>query len=294
MEFEKKFQKAKEFFLSKGFIIADDNLKAILAAKEKGIPVLAVGPTGSGKTLFWQLYAEFEGGKYYYQSLNGSITIHDLTQERIIGKDGTFQERDMILAQWLRSSQKQQSILQFDEINAAKPETVLALHPIMDLKGELILPYSDEVLKVDKSKAILVMSCNEGDEYAGINAMNIAFQNRYLKIHFPYLQGEALVSLLTLKTGRPREDCVKVVKTWEKYMTSRDPDQAVVSIRMLEYWLQLSEFMGLKTAGKYTMAGLIANDEDELNEIIEGDFFVNLPDEVENGKENKNIQKKIA
>lgn len=278
-EFAKTFKAAKEFFKDNNFIISDGNLKAVLAAKTEGIPVLAVGPTGSGKTLFFDLLAKFEKGEYFYQSLNGSVTIHDLTQERIIGKDGTFEERDMVLAQWLRTASKNKSaILQFDEVNAAKPETLLSLHPIMDIKGELNLPYSQEVLKINKEKAFLVMTCNEGDEYAGINAMNQAFQNRYIKVHFSFLQGEELAGLLTKKSGIDIEITRKIVTTWEKYMSSRDPEQPVVSIRMLEYWLQLSKYLGLREAGRYTFAGLISKDEDEVEEIIQSDFFINLPD----------------
>jgi len=278
MEFQQEFEKAKGFFKEKGFIIEDDNLKAILASRKEKIPVLAVGPTGSGKTEFFQLYAEFLQGAYEYQSLNGSITIHDLTQERIIGNNGKFEERDMILARWLRKAQTKVSILQFDEVNAAKPETLLALHPVMDIKAELFLPFTQEVLKVNKENAVLVMSCNEGDEYAGINAMNVAFQNRYIKVHFPYLQGDELSQMLSSKTGIEMGSAKKIVATWEKYMASRDPDQPVVGIRMLMYWCNLSKHMGLKSAGKYTFASLIARDEEDLQSIILGDFFVNLPD----------------
>jgi len=270
-----KFEEAKSFFKQENFLIEDDKLKAILVAIKNGYPLLAVGPTGSGKTHFFGLLSKFLGGTFDYSSLNGSVTIHDLTQERILGKKGSFEEKDMILAKWLRNAQDGVSLLQLDEVNAAKPETLLALHPIMDLKGELKLPYTDEVLEVNKN-AVLVMSCNEGDEYSGINAMNMAFQNRYIKIHFPYIQGEELATLLTNKTDVPMEKTKAIVETWEKYMASRDPEQPVISIRMLEYWCEMSKDLGLKIAGRFTFAGLIAQDEDELNEILEGDFFVNL------------------
>lgn len=272
-----KFDEIKAFFEEKKFIISDKKLKAVLVAIKCHYPLLAVGPTGSGKTLFFSLLAEYLQGHYEYASLNGSVTIHDLTQERIIGKKGNFEERDMILARWLRKSQDQISILQLDEVNAAKPETLLALHPIMDIKGELNLPYTNECLKVG-SNAILVMSCNEGDEYSGINALNMAFQNRYIKIHFPYLTGEVLANHLSHKTDVTLEASQAVVNTWEKYMSSRDVDQPVISIRMLEWWCTMSHDLGLKAAGEITFAGLISNNEDEVTEIVEGDFFVNLPD----------------
>mgnify|MGYP003131580052 CR=1 FL=1 len=272
----KDFDRAKSFFQKQKFIIDDKKLKAVLTAIKLGYPVLAVGPTGSGKTHFFDLLAKFLKGNYEYASLNGSVTIHDLTQERIIGKNGTFEERDMVLARWLRNAQEGVSILQLDEVNAAKPETLLSLHPIMDIKGELNLPYTNEILKVNKH-SILVMSCNEGDEYSGINAMNMAFQNRYIKVHFNYLVGDVLADHLSSKTNVPKDKTLAVVETWEKYMSSRDPEQPVVSIRVLERWCEMSHFMGLKAAGEFTFAGLIARDEDELNEILEGDFFVNLP-----------------
>lgn len=275
-EFEKHFNDAKKFFKANGFVIDDRKLRGILATIEERIPVLAVGPTGSGKTLFFELLAKFLKGEYRYQSLNGSITIHDLTQERILGKNGQFEERDMILAEWLRASQKETSILQLDEVNAAKSETLLALHAVMDLKGQLYLPYTKEILKVSE-RTILVMSCNEGDEYSGINALNMAFKNRYVTFHFPYIQGTVLAELLTTVTSVPQTETTKIVQLWEKYMSSKDPEQPVVGIRMLMYWCRLTKYLGIRDAGIYTFAGLVAKDEDELVEIVEGDMFVNLP-----------------
>jgi midasin (ATPase involved in ribosome maturation) len=208
----------------------------------------------------------------------GSVTIHDLTQERILDKDGSFIEKDMILATWLRNAQKSMSILQLDEVNAAKPETLLALHPIMDIKGELRLPYTAETLPVNKN-AVLVMSCNEGDEYAGINALNMAFQNRYIKVHFSYIQGKQLAEMLHKKTSLSLDKTSMIANAWEKYMSSRQPEQPVVSIRVLERWCEMSKFLGLKQAGIYSFGTLIAENEEQLHEVIQGDFFVNLPEE---------------
>ena len=274
-QFEKLFEEAKEFFKKEGFVIADKKLKAILAAIEIRKPILVVGATGCGKTDFIMKLAKFLKGDYEYASLNGSITIHDLTQERVLAKDGTFEERDMVLARWLRSAAKGTSILQLDEVNAAKPETLLAMHPIMDIKGELRLPYTNEVLKVNKN-CILIMSCNEGDEYSGVNAMNMAFQNRYVKIHFDYISGKELMNMLVNKTNVPIEKVKQVVDCWTNYMSARTPEQPIVSIRVLETWLEMSKLIGLKTAGEFTFASLIAKDSDELAQIIEGTFFVHI------------------
>jgi len=274
-----RYEEAKEFFKEEGFIIDDNKLKAVLAAIKHGQCIKAVGPTGSGKTDFFEKLAKFLGGDYYYQSLNGSVTIHDLTQERVLTEKGTFKAQDMVLAQWLRSAEKKVSFLQLDEINAAKPETLLALHPIMDIKGELNLTYTDEVLKVNKN-AVLVMACNEGDEYYGTNAMNVAFLNRIgVNLHFDYLRGKELATMLSNKTGVSVEKSTQVVTIWEKYMSGRECEQPVVSLRVLENWCSLSQTLGLKTAGKFTFAGLITNSEEEMNEIIEGDFFVHLKDD---------------
>jgi len=275
-EFEELFSKAKKFYDDKQFVIADDKLRAILLSLKLGWPVLAVGPTGSGKTHFFQLLAEFFKGGYHYMSLNGSVTIHDLTQERILAKNGSFVERDMILADWLRESQQTVSVCQLDEVNAARPETLLALHPIMDLKGELKLVYSDEVLKVT-ANAMLVMSCNEGDEYNGINAMNMAFQNRYIKVHFPYIDNGVLATLLVRRHGIDTKHAEGIVNCWAKYMEGREVDQNVVGIRVLERWAEASKYVGLKEAGKITFASLVAQNDDDVTAFVEGDFFVNLP-----------------
>lgn len=274
--FDKEFERAGLFLKDKGFVIDERNLKALIMAKREGYPVFLVGPTGSGKTMLLSLMAEFWKGKYDYQSLNGSVTIHDLTQERILGKDGRFEEKDMVLAKWLRNAQRGVSICHFDEVNAARPETLLALHPIMDLKKVLVLPYTDEKLEVNKN-AILVMSANEGDEYQGVNGLNAAFLNRSIKVHLPYIQGDVLAKRLANKTGISFEDGKSIVQVWSKYMDSRDPEQPVIGTRVLEMWATASKSMGLYDAGVICFAGLVAKNDDELASLVEGDMFVNLP-----------------
>ena len=100
-DFKKTFEDAKKFFETKKFVVEDDQLKEILACIHKHKPILATGPTGCGKTAFFMLLAEFMGGHYEYQSLNGNTTIHDLVQERdIVEKGGktAMVPKDMILA----------------------------------------------------------------------------------------------------------------------------------------------------------------------------------------------------
>jgi MoxR-like ATPase len=275
-QFEKEFGELKAFLVKENFVITDENLRAVIGAKIKGFPLLMVGPTGCGKTHLLSLISEYYKGNYEYKSLNGSVTIRDLVQERLLAKDGTFAEKDMVLARWLRKAQVGFSMLHLDEVNAARPETLLALHPIMDIKGELELPYSGEILKVNDN-AMLAMSANEGDEYVGINAMNAAFQNRYVKIHLPYIQGKKLMQLLKNKTGVTEDVATAVQNTWEKYMHSRKPEQPVISIRVLERWCEMSELIGVRDAGIMCFASLVAENEDALAEIVHGDFFVNLP-----------------
>jgi midasin (ATPase involved in ribosome maturation) len=207
------------------------------------------------------------------------MTIQDLTQERDLAEDGRFVPKDLQLAKWLRAAQKGVSVLQLDEVNAARARTLLALHPIMDIKGELHLPYSDEVLPVTDN-AVLVMSANEGDEYQGTNDMNDAFINRYVKVYFNYLTGKKLSKLLSDRSGLPMDATDKVVNVWEKYMSSKSATSPVVSIRALERWCEQATLIGLRDAGIACFASLIAENADQLIEIVEGQFFVNLPEDI--------------
>jgi len=272
-------EKFMEHLEKEGFIGDEKEIAGIIASINLGYSLLASGPTGSGKTHFFELLANYLGGHYEYASLNGSVTIHDLTQERILGKKGTFEEQDMVLARWLRAGQDREtvSILQLDEVNAAKPETLMALHPIMDIKGELNLPYSEEVLKVTPN-CVLVMTCNEGDEYQGINALNAAFINRFVKVHFKFLSEQKMAQLLTDRTKVPIQKTKAVVNTWVKYMSSKEPEQPVVSTRILERWCAMSHELGLREAGRIVFANLVATSADEVTEIVEGDLFIQLGD----------------
>ena len=68
---------------------------------------------------------------------------------------------------------------------------------------------------------------------------------------------------------------------WEKYLRSKDEEQPVIGIRVLERWCEMSKDIGLQDAGIITFGSLIAKDEDDLAQIAHGDFFVNLSNNVD-------------
>lgn len=166
-----------------------------------GKNVLLKGPTGSGKTKLAETLSTFFGQPMH--SINCSI---DLDAEAMLGFKTIQQINGQASIEFIPGpviqAMTKGHLLYIDEINMAKPETLPILNGVLDYRKTITNPFTAEVVKAKPTFGVIA-AINEG--YVGTVPLNEALKNRFVVIDVPYVQGEALKSILKQQTKLTNE-----------------------------------------------------------------------------------------
>ena len=145
--------------------------KAIIESK----PALLIGETGVGKTSAVRHLAALTNSPLRRVNMNGSMTAEDFLGQMLI-KDGTTYWKDGVLTECVRNGYW----LIVDEINAAGPEILFALHSLLDDDRYVVLTDSPskEVVRPHENFRIFA-TMNPQERYAGTQELNRAFAGRW-------------------------------------------------------------------------------------------------------------------
>lgn len=148
-------------------------LKAVEYAAKNALPVLLKGETGTGKTSLVRALARKYGREFRRINLNGSTTADEFVGHLHLNQEGTYWI-DGILTDAMRKGHW----LLVDEINAARPEILFALHSLLDDDRQILLPDNrNEVVRPHPDFRFFA-GMNPRD-YAGTNEMNKALISRF-------------------------------------------------------------------------------------------------------------------
>lgn len=193
---------------TKKLIGMDRQKKALYAAMEKGKPALLIGSAGTGKTSLAESIANEMHRPYYRVNLNGYVTPDMLVgRPQARGEKGsgttTFFQYGII-----PKALREGAVLILDEINAALPDTLFVLHPLLESEPRLFIPETEEeILPQDGFTVIATM--NPSHEYAGTRGLNAALYSRFsIVLRFETLQGEALCEALRANVESAKDDAV--------------------------------------------------------------------------------------
>lgn len=143
-------------------------------AVNRNLPALFIGETGLGKTALIREKARKEGKELVRVNLNGEIGISE-----IIGKyvliDGSTIWQDGILVQCVKNGWW----VVFDELNAALPEILFCLHPLLDDDRFLLIAEKDGEKIVPHKDFRFFATMNPPDEYVGTKDLNKALLSRF-------------------------------------------------------------------------------------------------------------------
>ncbi len=245
--------------------IIEDALTALLLGKN----VLLKGPTGSGKTRLASMLASFLQQPMY--SINCSV---DLDAEALLGyktldySDGEKASITFVPGP-VEKAMKRGQLLYIDEINMAKADTLPILNGALDYRRMILNPFTSETIHAAKGFGVIA-AINEG--YVGTTPLNEALKNRFVVIEVPYLQGDALQTLLQDQSLQKDEEILTLFVQLSGDLLSKVREGQISeeggSIRSLLDACDLSSFMPPMRAVRRAIADKL-EDERERTAVIE-------------------------
>jgi len=173
----------------------DAAAKVLAATMKQGLPALLIGETGTGKTSLAQDVAQALGRDVARVNLDGGSTVEDLKGCRSL-KDGSTGSVTGFDYGVIPKAMGTGAVLVLDEINAALPDTLFLLHPLLERPARFYIPETAEDVSAAAGFAV-VATMNPSHEYAGTKALNAALYSRFATvIRFEPLGGERLVQAL--------------------------------------------------------------------------------------------------
>lgn len=205
----------------------ESQFKALLAAVKSGKPSLLIGETGTGKTSLVYAVANHLKRAIYRINLDGGTTP-DLLIGRTQLKDGATYFQEGIAVRAMREG----AILYLDEINAALPDTLFAIHAVTEIDNpSLTITETGKTVKPSEGFCV-VASMNPSHDYSGTKSLNHATANRFTqRIKFKSLGGESLVSALASHhPNAETKDVLTVASLLEKLIKAQS--EAVINTRL--------------------------------------------------------------
>ncbi len=184
-------------------------------AYQNKLPFLLKGPTGSGKSRFVEYMAQKLNKQLITVSCHEETSSTDLIGRFIIkGAETQWLDGPLITAV------KTGAIIYLDEIAEARPDVVVAIHPLTDHRREIYIDKLGETIKAD-STFMLVASYNPGYQ-RGFKELKPSTRQRFVALSFQYPAPNLEVEILTNETGIDEADAKKLVQIGNKIRNLSD------------------------------------------------------------------------
>jgi len=173
--------------------------------RENKLPLLLKGPTGTGKSRFVEYMAAKLGQKLITVACHEETSATDLIG-RFLLKGTRTEWMDGPLTRAVREG----AILYLDEIAEARPDVMVAIHPLTDHRREIYIDKLAETLKAHPD-FMLVASFNPGYQRS-FKELKPSTKQRFVAVHFQYPPPEIETEILINETGVDEATAKKLVK----------------------------------------------------------------------------------
>jgi len=196
-------------------------------AFENKLPFLLKGPTGTGKSRF----VEFMAGKLGKKML--TVACHEETSSTdLIGRYIIKGTETVWLDGPLTKAVREGYIIYLDEIAEARPDVIVAIHPLTDHRRELYIDKLGEIVKAHED-FMLVASFNPGYQ-RGFKELKPSTKQRFVAMSFGYPDEKTEREILVNETGIDSDIAKKLVHIATKIRNLTDLGLSeTVSTRLL-------------------------------------------------------------
>lgn len=170
----------------------------------RGLPLLLKGPTGCGKSRLVEYMAAKLGRPLVTVSCHDETSAVDLLGRWLVrGAETVWQDGPVTRAV------RKGALLYLDEIAEARPDVIVALHPLTDHRRRLFVERHDEELEAAPGFG-LVVSFNPGYQ-RGLKELKPSTRQRFVAVHFDYPSPAVEVEVLVGETGTNTSTAKKLV-----------------------------------------------------------------------------------
>ena len=172
---------------------------------QQKLPLMLKGPTGCGKSRFVEHMAAKLGRPLVTVACHDDTSAADLLGRWLVrGGDTVWQDGPATRAV------REGAILYLDEVAEARPDVVVAVHPLTDHRRRLYLERHDEELQAN-DEFMLVVSFNPGYQ-KGWKELKPSTRQRFAAISFDYPSPELEASILIGETNCDDKLAKRLVK----------------------------------------------------------------------------------
>lgn len=228
------------------------------------LPFLLKGPTGTGKSRFVEHMA--------YQMKKPIITVacHEETSATDLLGRYIIQGNETVWKDGpLTKAVKEGAIIYLDEIAEARPDVIVAIHPLTDFRRSLYLDkLGDEVLA--HKDFMFVASFNPGYQ-KGFKELKPSTRQRFVSMSFDYPNPKMEAEIIVAESGVDEGDAKKLVKVGNKIRNLTEMGLAeTVSTRLLVDAAKLIHTgLGKRLSVEVAIVEPLTDDQDSLEALKE-------------------------
>lgn len=157
------------------------SFQVILRKVQAGVPILLVGPAGSGKTHLAKQVAEALGKTFTFNSMSEGVSESSLLGRTLPDEKGNWTYRPAPFVTTYQTG----GVHLLDEIDAADPNLLVQINAAI-ANGQLSIPFADSAVPIKRHKDSVIIAAantfgNGADrQYVGRNQLDSATLNRFL------------------------------------------------------------------------------------------------------------------
>lgn len=228
------------------------------------LPLLLKGPTGTGKSRFVEFMA------YQLQKPLITVACHEETSAtdllgRYIIKGMETVWTDGPLTKAVREG----AIIYLDEIAEARPDVIVAVHPLTDFRRSLYLDKLGEEVMADEN-FMFVASFNPGYQ-KGFKELKPSTRQRFISLSFDYPDPALEQEILMAEAGVDTTVAKRLVKIGNKIRNLTEMGLAeTVSTRLLvDAGKLITSGLGKRLAVEVAVVEPLTDDQETLNALKE-------------------------